>query len=135
MWMQTCTMPWSLAGLSQPFSTLSMRHPQISISKRQATVETATYGSEFVEAWIAVDQIVENLWEHGLLLTKLLTSGTPLCTLVFQSEAKVSCLETTNLSSQLHHSKLSPVRKAPHFSLPQSQGSHCLEIVHVCLER
>lgn len=30
-------------------------------SKKQATVETATYGSEFVAAWICVDQIVD-LW-------------------------------------------------------------------------
>ena len=34
-------------------------------SKRQATVETATYD--------------QNLWQQGLLLTRLLTSGTPLC--------------------------------------------------------
>ena len=55
-------------------------------SKRQEIVETATYGSDFVAARIAVDQ--------------LFTSGTPLCTQVFQSEAKVPCLETTILSSQ-----------------------------------
>ena len=49
----------------------------------QATVETATFGSEFVAARIATDQ--------------LLTSGTHSCILEFQSDLKATCLETTNL--------------------------------------
>ena len=52
-------------------------------SKRQATVETATYGSEFVAARTAVDQSS--------------ISGTHSCTLVFLFTPKVTSLETTNL--------------------------------------
>ena len=46
-------------------------------TKRQATVETATFGSEFVAARIATDQI--------------LTSGTHSCILEFQSDLKAIC--------------------------------------------
>ena len=53
-------------------------------SKKQATVETATYGTEFVAVRIVVDQIAD-------LRYTLMHLGV-------QSEAKVSCLETTNLS-------------------------------------
>ena len=65
-------------------------------SKRQATVEAATYGSEFVASTLSMGHrqtgiprdkqqwkllhMDQNLWQQGLLLTKLLTSGTPLCT-------------------------------------------------------
>ena len=52
-------------------------------TKRQATVETSTIGSEFVAARIATDQ--------------LMTSGTHSCTLEFQSDLRAICLVTTNL--------------------------------------
>ena len=52
-------------------------------TKRQATVETATIGSEFVAARIATDQII--------------VSGTHSCILEFQSDLKATCLVTTNL--------------------------------------
>ena len=55
-------------------------------SKRHTTVETATYGSEFVAAWIAVDQILD-------LRYTLLYLGVPI-------RSEVSCFETTNMSSQ-----------------------------------
>ena len=55
-------------------------------SKRQATVETATYESKFMATRIAVDQIVD-------LRYTLMHLGVPI-------RSKVSCLETTHLSSQ-----------------------------------
>ena len=55
-------------------------------SKGQATVETATYESKFMATRIAVDQIVD-------LRYTLMHLGVPI-------RSKVSCLETTHLSSQ-----------------------------------
>ena len=52
-------------------------------TKRQATVETATFESEFVAARIAMDQII------ALRYT--------LCILEFQSDHKAICLVTINL--------------------------------------
>jgi hypothetical protein len=40
-------------------------------SKKQATVETATYGSEFISAWTCINQIVDlclTLWYLGILI-------------------------------------------------------------------
>ena len=53
-------------------------------TKSQATVETATFGSEFVAARI--------------LQTKSWISGTPSCILEFQSDQKATCLVKTNPS-------------------------------------
>ena len=52
-------------------------------TKRQATVETATYGSEFVAARIATDQIID-------LRYALMYLGVPV-------RSKATCLVTTNL--------------------------------------
>ena len=72
-------------------------------SKRQATVETATYGSEFVAARIAVDQIID-LW------TTLRYLGVPIngSTYMFgdkQLVVKSSSLPTSALNKQ--HNALS----------------------------
>jgi hypothetical protein len=48
--MQTCIMIWSQVAQSPVFYTFS---------KQQATIKTATYGSEFVAAHIAVEQIID----------------------------------------------------------------------------
>ena len=52
-------------------------------TKRQATVETATFAL--------------SLWQQELLQIKSLTSGTHSCILEFQSDLKATCLVTTNL--------------------------------------
>ena len=52
MWMQTYTMTKSLVELLQ-------LTPSHWYTKRQATVETATFGSEFMAARIATDQIID----------------------------------------------------------------------------
>ena len=98
------------------------RTPTDWYSKRRATVETATYGSEFVAARIALDHIV-GLWY---------TLNVSRCS---NQKQKFHVWRQQICHHDLHHSQLSPVQKAPHFSLPQGQGSNCLEIPHVYLER
>ena len=66
-------------------------------TKRQATVETATFGSEFVE--------------QELLQIKLLTSGTHSCILEFQSGLKATYLVTTNVWLTVLHPYIYPIKE------------------------
>ena len=66
-------------------------------TKRQATVETASFGSE--------------LWQQELLQIKLLTSATHSCILEFQSYLKATCLVTTNLWLTMQASLHLPYQK------------------------
>ena len=69
-------------------------------TKRQSTVETATYGSEFVAARTAVDQIID-------IRTTLRYLGD---TLKFPSEKRATCLGTTD---QLSPALPSPAPPSP----------------------
>jgi hypothetical protein len=64
---------------------LANKNPIDWYSKKQATVETATYGSESVAARICVEKIIN-------LCNSLLNLGVPL-------RRRVTCLETANLWS------------------------------------
>ena len=82
--MPTYIMTKSQGGQLQHVYTLSMLLLLIGTPKRQATVETATFGSEFVAARIATDQITD-------LRYSLMYLGVPV---IYQ---KAKCLVTTNL--------------------------------------
>jgi len=58
MLMPTFTIACSLEGYHW-YNPSAQWYPLEWYSKRQATVETATYGFEFVAAWIATDQIID----------------------------------------------------------------------------
>ena len=81
MWMKTCTMTSSLEDLSLAFH-LASKTPIDWYSKKQATVETTTYGSAFIAAHISVDQSID-------LKNTLCYLGVPV-------HRKHTCLEITS---------------------------------------
>ena len=80
-------------------------------TKRQSTVEAATYGSEFVAARTAVDQIID--------------IRTTLQYLEFPSETRVTCLATTDQLLPALPSPTPPSPKDTISILSSSQGSNC----------
>ena len=103
-------MTWSLVGLSQPFSTLSMGHPQPGIPRDKQQWETATYGPEFVAARNAVDQIVD-------LRYTLMYLGVPIRSKSFmfgdnKSVITSSTIPNSLLSKRYHLSAYHRVREA-----------------------
>lgn len=57
--MLTYFMIWLRGDHAQELFISSIKHPLIGIQNIKHTVESATYGSEFVVARTAVDQIIE----------------------------------------------------------------------------
>ena len=89
--------------------------------KRQATVETATYGSEYVAARIAVDQIVD-------LRYTLTYLGVPIRSKSFMLGDIKSIITSSTIPNSL-------CPKGTTFQTITESGSQCLEIPHVYLER
>ena len=82
-------------------------------SKKQATVETATYGSEFVAARVCVEQIID-------LRTTLRYLGVPIRAKSYMFGDNKSVVD----SSMQLHAKLH--KQAYNVVFPQSTGSNCL---------
>ena len=80
-------------------------------SKKQATVETVTYGSEFVAAKTATEQIMDNRQTLQYL-------GTPIGSKSFLSANNRSVIT----SATLPHS--SPTKMSQHPSISQNLGVH-----------
>ena len=91
-------------------------------TKRQATVETATYGSEFVAARIATDQIID-------LRYTLMYLGVPVRSKSYMFGDNKSVVDSASIPT-------STLEKEINLSIiPQSQRSYCSRIPPVQLER
>ena len=91
-------------------------------SKTQATVETATYGYEFVAARIATDQIID--LRYTLMYLGVLVRSKSYMFGDNKSVVDSASISTSTLSKEINIS-----------IIPQSQRIHCSRIPPVQLER
>ena len=85
--------------------------PTDSFSNRQVTVETATYGSEFVAAKAATEQIMDLRNALGYL-------GVPIITKAYLFGDNKSVVE-------FNHTSIHPQQKSQHAIISQRKRSHC----------